>query len=172
MPKLTIDGQQIEVAAGENLIQAARHIGREIPHFCYHEKLSIAANCRMCLVEIEKNPKLQPACQQLAADNMVVHTNSPKALEARAAVMEFLLVNHPLDCPICDKAGECKLQDYYMEDDGQSSRQTEAKTQKPRLEVLGPLVNYNAERCIMCTRCVRFMDTEAIRTRAMLQAAR
>ena len=158
MPKLTIDGQEIEVAKGENLIQAARHIGREIPHFCYHEKLTIAANCRMCLVEIEKNPKLQPACQQLASDGMVVHTQSPKAVEARAAVMEFLLVNHPLDCPICDKAGECKLQDYYMEDDGRNSRQSESKTQKPRLEVLGPLVNYNAERCIMCTRCVRFMQ--------------
>ncbi len=158
MPKLTIDGQEVEAEKGDNLIKAARKIGRELPHFCYHEQLSIAANCRICLVEIEKQPKLQPACQQMATDGMVVHTNSKKAVEARAAVMEFLLLNHPLDCPICDKAGECKLQDYYMDEDGQNSRQLEAKTQKPRLEVLGPLVNYNAERCIMCTRCVRFMD--------------
>lgn len=158
MPKLTIDGIELEVPAGENLIHAARRIGKEVPHFCWHEKLSIAANCRMCLVEIEKNPKLQPACQQTAADGMVVHTQSKKAVEARAAVMEFLLINHPLDCPICDKAGECMLQDNYMGHDGQNSRQTEYKMSKPRLEVLGPLVNYNAERCIMCTRCVRFMD--------------
>ncbi|MCC6806687.1 MAG: (2Fe-2S)-binding protein [Deltaproteobacteria bacterium] len=158
MPKLNIDGQDIEVPAGENLVLAARRIGVEVPVFCYHEKLSIAANCRMCLVEIEKMPKLQPACQTVATDNMIVKTSSPKVIEARAAVMEFLLVNHPLDCPICDKAGECMLQDNYMGHDGKSSRQQDTKTAKPRLEVLGPLVNYNAERCIMCTRCVRFMD--------------
>jgi NADH-quinone oxidoreductase subunit G len=158
MPKIVMDGQELEVPAGENLLLAARRIGVEVPHFCWHEKLSIAANCRMCLVEIEKMPKLQPACQQLATEGMVVKTSSPKVLEARAAVMEFLLVNHPLDCPICDKAGECMLQDNYMGHDGHASRQQDTKTAKPRLEVLGPLVNYNAERCIMCTRCVRFMD--------------
>src|SRR6185295_17460754 len=158
MAKLTIDGQQVEAPNTENIVLAARRIGVEVPFFCYHEKLSIAANCRMCLVEIEKNPKLQPACQQTCTDGMVVKTSSPRVLEARAAVMEFLLVNHPLDCPICDKAGECMLQDNYMGHDAKFSRQTDTKVHKPRLELLGPQVNYNAERCIMCTRCVRFMD--------------
>jgi len=161
MPKLTINGQEIEAPQGENLLEAARRIGEEIPHFCYHPHLSVAANCRMCLVEVEKQPKLQPACQMTVSEGMVVKTNSQKVLDARQAVMEFLLVNHPLDCPICDKAGECMLQDNYMRHDGQNSRQRDQKMQKPRLELLGPSINYNAERCILCTRCVRFMDEVA-----------
>lgn len=164
MAKLTIDGQEIEAPQGENLLLTARRLKIEVPHFCYHEKLSVAANCRMCLVEVEKQPKLVPACQMAVAEGMVVRTNTPKVLDARKAIMEFLLVNHPLDCPICDKAGECRLQDYYMEHDGQNSRQKDYKVAKPRLEVLGPHVNYNAERCIMCTRCVRFMTEVAQET--------
>jgi NADH-quinone oxidoreductase subunit G len=121
MPKLTIDGREIEVAGG-NLIQAARELGIEIPHFCWHPQLSVAANCRMCLVEIEKQPKLQPACQIAAADGMVVRTDGPRVREARRAVLEFLLLNHPVDCPICDQAGECKLQDYYVLHDLKPSR--------------------------------------------------
>src|SRR5258708_1199576 len=109
MSKVTIDGQTLEVPAGENVRLAARRVGVDIPHLCLQEKRSIDGNCRMCLVEIEKNPKVQPAWQQTCADGMVVKTSTPRVLEARAAVMEFLLVNHPLDCPICDKAGECLL---------------------------------------------------------------
>ncbi|HTB34145.1 MAG TPA: 2Fe-2S iron-sulfur cluster-binding protein, partial [bacterium] len=113
MPKLTINGKEVEVPAGTNLIEAAKALGNEIPHFCYHPGLSVAGNCRMCLVEIEKAPKLQIACNTAVAEGMVVLTDSDKVKKARAGVMEFLLLNHPIDCPICDCAGECYLQDYY-----------------------------------------------------------
>ncbi|MBI4917488.1 MAG: (2Fe-2S)-binding protein [Acidobacteria bacterium] len=158
MPKLTIDGREIEVEAGVTLIEAARRMGIKTPHFCWHPELSVAANCRMCLVEIEKNPKLQPACQIPAAEGMVVHTENPRVREARRAIMEYLLLNHPVDCPICDQSGECKLQDYYMLYDLKSSRlaSEEDKVRKRKHVPFGPHVVYDAERCVMCTRCVRF----------------
>jgi len=112
MVKMTVDGQQFEADPKQTVIQAALEHGIQIPHFCWHPKLSVAGNCRICLVEIEKMPKLAIACSTPVAEGMVVQTNSPKVVNAREAVMEFLLINHPLDCPICDEAGECKLQDY------------------------------------------------------------
>jgi NADH-quinone oxidoreductase subunit G len=156
--KLTIDGREIVAAKGETVIQAAAEAGIPIPHYCYHPKLSIAGNCRMCLVEIEKMPKLQIACNTQVGEEMVVKTQSPKVLEARRAVMEFLLINHPLDCPICDQAGECRLQDYYMEHDRSGSRFDERKEHDRKREIFGPYVVFDGERCIKCTRCVRFLQ--------------
>ncbi|HCV44278.1 MAG TPA: NADH-quinone oxidoreductase subunit G, partial [Bacteroidetes bacterium] len=112
MAKITIDGRELEVDGKRTIIEAARENGIEIPHFCWHPRLSVSGNCRMCLVEVEKLPKLVIACGTQVADGMVIHTANPKVTNAREAVMEFLLINHPLDCPICDEAGECKLQDY------------------------------------------------------------
>src|ERR1700751_3614727 len=111
MPKLPIGGAEVETPAGTTIFQACEHAGIEVPHFCYHERLAIAGNCRMCLVEVEKSPKPIASCAMPAVDGMVVHTKSPKAIKAQKAVMEFLLINHPLDCPICDQGGECDLQD-------------------------------------------------------------
>jgi NADH-quinone oxidoreductase subunit G len=161
MPKVTIDGRELEVAPGTSIISAAHANGIDIPFYCWHPRLSIAANCRMCLVEIEKAPKLQPACEVQCRDGMVVHTKSKQVIEARAAVQEFLLVNHPIDCPICDQAGECKLQDYYMKHDRSGTRFDEVKVPKKKSVVLGPQVVLDEERCINCTRCVRFMDEVA-----------
>ena len=158
MPKLTIDGKELELPAGTNLIEAARSLGTEIPHFCYHPGLSVAGNCRMCLVEIEKAPKLQIACNTAVAEGMVVHTGSDKVKKARAGVMEFLLLNHPIDCPICDCAGECYLQDYYMEHDAKASRLEEGKNKKEKAQPIGPHVMLDKERCVLCSRCVRFTD--------------
>ena len=158
MPKLTINGKEIEVAAGTNLIEAAKQIQAEIPHFCYHPGLSIAGNCRMCLVEIEKAPKLQIACNTPVAEGMVVFTESDKVKKARAGVMEFLLLNHPIDCPICDCAGECYLQDYYMDHDLKGSRLEEGKTKKAKAQPIGEHVMLDKERCVLCSRCVRFTD--------------
>ncbi|HUI31081.1 MAG TPA: molybdopterin-dependent oxidoreductase [Candidatus Acidoferrales bacterium] len=158
MAKVTIEGKSVEVENGTTVIRAAAQAGIEIPHFCWHPGLSIAGNCRMCLVEIEKMPKLAIACATQVADGMVVHVNSQKALEARKAILEFILINHPLDCPICDEAGECNLQDYtYSHGPGQSAF-TEAKNKKPKRVPLGPNVVYDAERCILCSRCIRVMD--------------
>ncbi|RPI71974.1 MAG: NADH-quinone oxidoreductase subunit G, partial [Ignavibacteriales bacterium] len=158
MPKFILDGKDIEFNLGETIIQAAKRYGVDIPHFCWHESLSVSGNCRICLVEVEKMPKLMIACSTLAADGMVVHTNSQKTLAARNAVMEFLLINHPLDCPICDEAGECKLQDYaYLHSAGES-RFNEEKTHKDKRVPLGPYVMFDAERCISCSRCIRFCD--------------
>lgn len=158
MPKVTIDGQTVEVESGTTVIEAAARLGIEIPHFCWHPKLEPAGNCRMCLVEVEKMPKLAIACMTQVADGMVVHTGSEKAVNARQAVMEFLLINHPLDCPICDEAGECKLQDYaYLYSRGYS-RFDEDKVHKPKRVPLGPRVMLDVERCIMCSRCIRFAD--------------
>jgi NADH-quinone oxidoreductase subunit G len=156
--QITIDDREIATAEGKTVIQAAADAGIAIPHYCYHPKLSIAGNCRMCLVEIEKMPKLQIACNTRVAPGMVVRTQSPKVLEARRAVMEFLLINHPLDCPICDQAGECWLQDYYMQHDLMPSRFAERKEKNRKREVFGPHVIFDAERCIKCTRCVRFLQ--------------
>ncbi len=158
MPKATIDGREVEFAAPTTIINAARAMGIKIPHFCWHPELSVAANCRMCLVEVEKNPKLQPACQVVLTEGMVVFTDNARVKEARRAMMEYLLLNHPVDCPICDQSGECKLQDYYMLHDLKTSRlfSEDGKVRKRKRTVFGPHVVYDAERCILCTRCVRF----------------
>jgi len=156
--KLTIDGKEVTTSKEKTVIQAAAEAGISIPHYCYHPKLSIAGNCRMCLVEIEKMPKLQIACNTQVSDGMGVKTQSPKVLEARRAVMEFLLINHPLDCPICDQAGECWLQDYYMQHDLMESRLGDRKQQDRKRELFGPYVVFDGERCIKCTRCVRFLQ--------------
>ncbi|HXG49793.1 MAG TPA: molybdopterin-dependent oxidoreductase [candidate division Zixibacteria bacterium] len=156
--KITIDGREVTTAKGKTVIQAAADAGILIPHYCYHPKLPIAGNCRMCLVEIEKMPKLQIACNTQVAEGMAVLTGSPKVLAARKAVMEFLLINHPLDCPICDQAGECWLQDYYMKHDLQPSRFAERKEHERKREIFGPNVVFDGERCIKCTRCVRFLQ--------------
>jgi NADH-quinone oxidoreductase subunit G len=154
--KITIDGQEVVTEKGKTVIQAAAEVGIAIPHYCYHPKLSIAGNCRMCLIEIEKLPKLQIACNTLAADGMSVLTQSPKVLAVRKAVLEFLLINHPVDCPICDQAGECWLQDYYMAHDREASRFDVGKVHDRKRTVFGPHVVFDGERCIKCTRCVRF----------------
>jgi NADH-quinone oxidoreductase subunit G len=161
MPTVTIDGRALEFKPGATIITTALEHGIDIPYYCWHPRLSIAANCRMCLVEVEKAPKLLPACEVQCREGMVVHTRSQKALESRAAVMEFLLINHPIDCPICDQAGECKLQDYYMKHDKSGTRFDEIKVPKQKAVPLGPTVILDEERCINCTRCVRFMDEVA-----------
>ncbi len=158
MPTVTINGEDIEVEKGTTILQAAAQLGYDIPHFCYHPALSVPANCRMCLVEVEGNGDLQPACRQPVADEMVVHTESERVVKARKSVLEFILVNHPVDCPICDQAGECKLQDYYMAYDAQESRLRTEKNSKVKVYPLGPEVVYDGERCILCTRCVRFCE--------------
>jgi len=157
MPNLSIDGKQIEVPAGTTIIQAADKLGITIPRYCYHPALPVSGNCRICMVEVEKQPKLQIACYTPVTDGMVVRTTSPKVLEVRKTVLEFLLVNHPVDCPVCDQAGECKLQDYYMEHGQYDSRLGDVKIKKEKkAQQIGPGVMLDQERCILCTRCVRF----------------
>lgn len=158
MPKLVLDGKEIEFTQGQTIIEAAKANGMTIPHFCWHPKLTISGNCRVCLVEVEKMPKLVIACSTLAADGMVVHSASENALAARNAVMEFLLINHPLDCPICDEAGECKLQEYAYSHGVGESRFVEEKVHKDKRVPLGPYIMFDAERCISCSRCIRFCD--------------
>jgi NADH-quinone oxidoreductase subunit G len=159
MPKLTIDGKEVDAGANLNLIQAAELGGIEIPHYCFHPGLSIPGNCRMCLVEVEKAPKLQIACNTRVAEGMVVHTKSDKAKAAQKAVLEFLLINHPIDCPVCDQAGECRLQDYYMDYDQQPSRfPLNEKNHKGKAIDIGSDVMLDQERCILCARCTRFFD--------------
>ena len=156
MVEIEIDGKKVEVAAGSVVIQAAEQAGSFIPHFCYHKKLSIAANCRMCLVDIEKAPKPMPACATPVTQGMVVHTKSDRAIKAQKSVMEFLLINHPLDCPICDQGGECQLQDLAVGYGGSASRYDEEKRVVFHKDV-GPLISMEEmSRCIHCTRCVRF----------------
>lgn len=156
MVELTIDGKKVEVQEGSMVMHAAHKLGVYVPHFCYHKKLSIAANCRMCLVEVEKAPKAMPACATPATNGMVVHTCSERAVAAQKSVMEFLLINHPLDCPICDQGGECQLQDLAVGYGGSTSRYNEEKRVVFHKE-LGPLVSAEEmSRCIHCTRCVRF----------------
>jgi len=156
MPKLTINGNEVEVPSGTTILQACQHAGIEVAHFCYHERLAIAGNCRMCLVEVEKSPKPIASCAMPATDGMVVLTNSPKALKAQKGVMEFLLINHPLDCPICDQGGECDLQDQAMAYGFDRGRFEENK-RAVRDKDFGPLVETHMTRCIHCTRCIRFM---------------
>ncbi|GAB4397205.1 MAG: NADH-quinone oxidoreductase subunit NuoG [Rhodoferax sp.] len=156
MIELEIDGKKVEVAEGSMVMHAAEKLGTFIPHFCYHKKLSIAANCRMCLVDIEKMPKPMPACATPVTQGMVVRTKSDKAVKAQQAVMEFLLINHPLDCPICDQGGECQLQDLAVGyGAGQSRYREEKRVVLPK--DVGPLISMEEmSRCIHCTRCVRF----------------
>ncbi len=156
MPKLTIDGGEIEVPAGTTILQACELAGIEVAHFCFHERLAIAGNCRMCLVEVEKSPKPIASCAMPVGDGMVVHTKSPKALKAQKGVMEFLLINHPLDCPICDQGGECDLQDQAMAYGFDRGRFEENK-RAVRDKDFGPLVETHMTRCIHCTRCIRFL---------------
>jgi NADH-quinone oxidoreductase subunit G len=158
MLTLTIDGRQIDSPNGSTVIQAAERLGVFIPRYCYHPGLSIAGNCRICLVEVEKNPKLQIACNTPVTDGMVVHTKSPKAEDGRRAVLEFLLANHPLDCPVCDQSGECDLQNFYMNFGLYDPRFREQKVKKKKAVAIGPHVMLDQERCILCSRCVRFSD--------------
>lgn len=157
MVTLEIDGQELRAPKGSMIIQVADQAGIDIPRFCYHDKLSIAANCRMCLVDVEKAPKPLPACATPVADGMKVFTESKRAMDAQRGVMEFLLINHPLDCPICDQGGECELQDLAMGYGRSVSRFTERKRVVPDKN-LGPLVSTDMTRCIHCTRCVRFLE--------------
>ncbi len=187
MGNFKLDGKDIPFQPGETIIGAAHKQGIEIPHYCWHPGLTIAANCRMCLVEImpaanqravmldilewdaaandykvRQKPKLQPACQMAAVEGMDVRSDSSTHVkEARKGVQEFLLLNHPVDCPICDQAGECKLQDYWLEHGQYQKRMRDEPTHKPKAEVFGPTIVYDAERCVMCTRCIRFMDEVA-----------
>ncbi|BEU97548.1 NADH-quinone oxidoreductase subunit NuoG [Acidovorax sp. DW039] len=156
MVEIELDGQKVEVAEGCMVMHAAEKAGTYIPHFCYHKKLSIAANCRMCLVDVEKAPKPMPACATPVTQGMIVRTKSDKAIKAQKSVMEFLLINHPLDCPICDQGGECQLQDLAVGYGGSSSRYEEEKRVVLHKDV-GPLISMEEmSRCIHCTRCVRF----------------
>jgi len=158
MPKLTINGKEIEVPAGTNLIEAARLAGVEVPHYCYHPGLSIAGQCRLCMVDIDKVPRPQIGCNTLAADGMVVQTETDRVKDTRRSIMEFHLINHPLDCPVCDQAGECWLQIYYMKHGLYDPRMTDEKVHKPKAVPIGAHVMLDAERCILCSRCVRFCD--------------
>ncbi len=160
MPTLTIDGKEVTVAPGTTVLQACEVAGVEVPRFCYHERLSIAGNCRMCLVEQEKAPKPIASCAMPAADNMVIHTNTPQVKKAREGVMEFLLINHPLDCPICDQGGECDLQDQSIAYGKGASRFHENK-RAVKEKYMGPLIKTVMTRCIHCTRCIRFAEEVA-----------
>ena len=157
---LTIDGQEVTVPKGTSLLHAAETLGTEVPHYCYHPGLTAPAQCRICLVEVEGAPKLQPSCVTMAQDGQVVHTESPAAKRMRQGVLEFYLVNHPLDCPICDMSGECKLQDYVFEEGREKGRGREPKRVFGRDDFGGDVLYYG-DRCVMCTRCVRFMDEVA-----------
>jgi NADH-quinone oxidoreductase subunit G len=155
MAKVTVDGIEVEVPNGASVLQACEAAGKEIPRFCYHERLSVAGNCRMCLVEVEKAPKPVASCAYPVMDGMKVFTDSPLVRNARRGVMEFLLINHPLDCPICDQGGECDLQDQAYAYGHDKSRYGEAK-RAVKDKNIGPLIKTVMTRCIQCTRCVRF----------------
>lgn len=183
MPTFKLDGQEIAFEAGETIMRAAWRAGIEIPHYCWHPGLTVAANCRMCLVEVKAErpmlmpilkwdaehqnyvpatkPKLVPACQVQAVAGQEVLAKSSEALSAQQHVQEFLLLNHPVDCPICDQAGECKLQDYWLSAQGELKRKDTEPVHKPKAVRFGPTIVYDAERCIMCTRCIRFCDEVA-----------
>ncbi len=187
MPTFKLDGREIPFEKGETVIQAAHRAGIDIPHYCWHPGLSIAANCRMCLIEVmpppgrpalmlnvlsydaasgqyidQQKPKLQPACQQQVSEGLEIKSeSSPHVTKARGAVQEFLLLNHPVDCPICDQAGECRLQDYWLEHQHAPKRMRDEPVHKPKAVVFGPTIVYDAERCIVCTRCVRFCEEVA-----------
>jgi NADH-quinone oxidoreductase subunit G len=161
MPRITVDDRTLEVAEGLTILQALDAAGLlmngiDIPHYCWHPKLSIDGSCRLCQVEIEGMPKLQIACNTIVADGMVIRTRNERVESAREGVMELLLVNHPLDCPICDQAGECKLQDYAFEYGVDASRSREPRRALKKNVDLGPTIVFDQERCILCRRCVRF----------------
>jgi len=158
MPTINIDGVDLTVPTGTTVIQAAEMAGIYIPRYCYHPGLRIAGSCRMCLVEVEKLPGLQIACNTLVQDGMKVITNSERVRQARRGMLEFLLSNHPLDCPVCDQSGECDLQNYYMEFGRYRSRYFDNKTKRKKAFPIGPHVMLDQERCILCTRCVRFTE--------------
>jgi NADH-quinone oxidoreductase subunit G len=163
MPKITVDGKILEVPEGRTILQALDDVqllmnGVEIPHYCCHPKLSIDGSCRLCQVEVEGMPKLQIACNTPVQEGMAIRTDTESVREARAGVMELLLVNHPLDCPICDQAGECKLQDYAFEYGIEQSRTREPRRARKKNVDLGPMIKFDQERCILCRRCVRFCD--------------
>src|SRR5690349_1712483 len=158
---VTIDGAQVSVPKGTTIIEAAKQAGILVPHYCYHPSLPSPAVCRMCLVEVEKAPKLMPACVTQVAEGQVVHVESEKAKKAREGVLELLLINHPLDCPICDQAGECELQDYVFQEGRSGTRYAEYAKRYSPVEDFGPDILYVPNRCILCTRCVRFMEDVA-----------
>src|SRR5438477_268662 len=158
---LTIDGAPVSVPPGTLVIEAAKQAGVLVPHYCYHPGLPVAGVCRMCLVEIEKAPKLPMACATTVTEGMVVKTQSVPAKDARQSVLEFLLINHPLDCPICDQAGECELQDFVFQEGQARTRYAEFAKRFNPVEDFGPDVLYVPNRCILCTRCVRFMEDVA-----------
>lgn len=153
---LTIDGKTVTASQGTSVLEAAKMVGIRIPHYCYHPGLSVVGSCRMCLVEIDNNLKLQPSCAMPIAQGMVVRTDTPETVHNRKSVLEFLLLNHPLDCPVCDQAGECELQNYYMAYGLYEARFNEDKTKKKKAYPIGPRIILDQERCILCTRCVRF----------------
>lgn len=159
--KISIDDRQLEVPKGANVLDSALKAGLDISYFCYHPGLSVAACCRQCLVEVAGNPKLQPSCQLTATDGLKMTSSSERVLRAREQMLEFTLVNHPVDCPICDKAGECSLQKMYFEWDAKPSRQVLTKVGKPKRVDLGPTIVLDQERCILCTRCIRVCDEVA-----------
>jgi len=158
MPAIEINGQVVNVEPGSTVIQAAESLGISVPRYCYHPGLSIAGSCRMCLVEIESMPKLAISCYIQAQDGMKVTTDSEKVRQARKSMLEFLLLNHPLDCPVCDQSGECDLQNYYMEVGQYDSRFLENKIKRKKALPIGPHVILDQERCILCTRCTRFCE--------------
>jgi len=159
MPKLTLDGQEVEFEQGMTVMQVCEQAGTEVPRFCYHEKLEIAGNCRMCLVEVKPGPpKPAASCAMPANDGMEVSTKSEMVKNAREGVMEFLLINHPLDCPICDQGGECDLQDQAMMYGSGKSRYNEPCKRSVEDKYMGPIIKPHMTRCIHCTRCVRFAD--------------
>ena len=160
MITLTIEGRQVTVPEGTTILEAAKQVGVLIPHYCYHPGLPVAGVCRMCLVDVEKAPKLAPSCATTVAEGQIVHVHNEKSLEARKGVLEMLLINHPLDCPICDQSGECELQDYTFQEGREDSRYREPKRFNPAEDFGGDVV-YVPNRCILCTRCVRFMDDVA-----------
>lgn len=159
--KLTINGKEVEVEKGTNLIEAARQVDVEIPHFCYHPALPVVAVCRQCLVEVEGWPKLVPGCQTPVQEGMVVKTDSEKARDAQRQQLEFTLLNHPVDCPICDQVGECDLQRLYFDYDFQPARHDLPKMTGLKAAPIGPRVTYDEERCILCWRCIRVCDEVA-----------
>ena len=158
---VTIDGRQVSVPKGTTIIEAAKQTGVLVPHYCYHPSLPSPAVCRMCLVEVEKAPKLLPACVTAVVEGQVVHTQSPTAKKAREGVLELLLINHPLDCPICDQSGECELQDYTFQEGRAAGRYADYPKRFNPVEDFGPDILYVVNRCILCTRCVRFMEDVA-----------
>ena len=160
MAKVKVDGTEIEVREDMTILQACEEAGKEIPRFCYHDRLSIAGNCRMCLVDVEGSPKPVASCAMPVNEGMSIHTNTQKVKKAREGVMEFLLINHPLDCPVCDQGGECDLQDQTVAYGSGKSR-FDLNKRSVEEKYMGPLIKTYMTRCIHCTRCIRFSEEVA-----------